>query len=333
MDSEDADALRLQILLRQKDWRGATNLAGDMADKRNNPGFDAYVLALTLQAQGHCREGIEQFSRALEKDPRLQGAALGILRCHAALGESKAGLEWLRSYAAAGPENPDRQLMLANELARIGQVKEAGSGLRGSDCRAPAKPRCLQIAWGTRCTAKRILRRRADIRARTGSDPAVAGPRAVAGRYGAASRGSAARGAAVQGSSRADADAGPGGQQSRGPACRGRFRQAEAGRSAHHRAAFRKIGSALFCDTLGWIYYLAGEQENAERLLARAVAGAPEQALFHYHLGAVLEQLGRVPEAREHLQRARTLAAEHGQFDGYDEAMALLARVSRDVTP
>ncbi len=96
---------------------------------------------------------------------------------------------------------------------------------------------------------------------------------------------------------------------------------------------FEKSDQPFFADTLGWIYYLAGEQENAERLLARAVAGAPEQALFHYHLGAVLEKLGRMAEAREHLQRARTLAAEHGQFDGYDEAMVLLARVSPDETP
>ncbi len=96
---------------------------------------------------------------------------------------------------------------------------------------------------------------------------------------------------------------------------------------------FEKSDQPFFVDTLGWIHYLGGEQESAERLLAKAVAGAPEQALFHYHLGAVLEKLGRTAEAREHLQRASTLAAEHGRFDGYDEAMVLLARVSPDETP
>ncbi len=333
VDSEDADALRLQILLSQRDWRGATSLAGDMADKRNNPGFDAYVLALTLQAQGHYREGIEQFTRALEKNPELQGAALGILRCHAALGESEAGLDWLRAYAAAGPENPERQLMLANELARIGQVKEAGAVYEAVIAAHPQNLDAYKLLGGLLvrqndfAAAVQVFERGmeaipqsldlelllADTVQRTG-DPQRAERlyREVLEQMPTLD---------LAANNLAALLAGDGSDKQR---------LAEARTIA---LRFEKSDQPFFADTLGWIFYLGGEQESAERLLARAVAGAPEQALFHYHLGAVLEKLGRMAEAREHLQRARTLAAEHGQFDGYDEAMVLLARVSPDETP
>lgn len=333
VDSGEADALRLQILLSQKDWRGATNLAGDMADKRNNPGFDAYVLALTLQAQGHYRESIEQFSRALEKNAGLQGAALGILRCHAALGESEVGLDWLRSYVAGDPESPERQLMLANELARIGQVDEARTiyeaviaahmqnldawkllgGLAVRQNEFSAAVRIFERGLEAIPQSQDLKLLLADTAQRAG-DPLRAEKlyREVLEQMPTLD---------LAANNLAALLAGDGSDQE----------QLAEARTIAMR--FEKSEQPFFCDTLGWIYYLAGEQENAERLLSRAVAGAPDQALFQYHLAAVLEKLGRVVEAREHLQRALSLAGEHGQFDGYDEAMVLLARVSDEEAP
>lgn len=330
VDSNEADALRLQILWSQKDWRGATDLAGDMADKRNNPGFDAYVLALTLQAQGHYRESIEQFTRALEKNPQLQGAALGILRCHAALGESDAGMDWLRSYVAASPESPERQLMLANELARIGQVDEATAmyeaviAAHAQNLDAWKLLGGLVVRQQEFSAAVRIFERGleaipqsldlklllADTVHRAG-DPLRAEKlyREVLEQMPTLD---------LAANNLAALLAGDGSNPER---------LAEARTIAMR---FEKSEQPFFSDTLGWIYYLAGEPENAERLLARAVARAPEEAQFHYHLAAVLVKLGWAVEARKHLQRALSLAGEHGHFDGYDEAMVLLARVSQD---
>jgi tetratricopeptide (TPR) repeat protein len=87
---------------------------------------------------------------------------------------------------------------------------------------------------------------------------------------------------------------------------------------------FEQSNQPLFIDTLGWIYFLRGNYQQAVILLEKAVFGAPNEAVIHYHLGATLLKLAEKKKAREHLEKSRELADKNGVFRGYDSAKELL---------
>jgi len=79
-------------------------------------------------------------------------------------------------------------------------------------------------------------------------------------------------------------------------------------------------------DTLGWVHLRRGEAGLAERYLSRAVALGPEIGEIHYHLGSALLELGRLDEARRHLEQAKSVEES---FDGKEDA----ARILSDLAP
>jgi tetratricopeptide (TPR) repeat protein len=79
-----------------------------------------------------------------------------------------------------------------------------------------------------------------------------------------------------------------------------------------------------FIDTLGWVHYLRGEYAPAIEALQRAVAVAPEAAVFRAHLGLAQLHAGQRDAARDNLQRA--LSASAG-FPEAAEARAALAQI------
>ncbi|MBP1611272.1 MAG: uncharacterized protein H6Q04_3507 [Acidobacteria bacterium] len=62
--------------------------------------------------------------------------------------------------------------------------------------------------------------------------------------------------------------------------------------------------SAVFADTLGWIYYKRGAYRTAQDILSDCVNKDSQNPDFNYHLGMVLMKTGDKPGSREHLQRA-----------------------------
>ncbi|MEQ8494131.1 MAG: tetratricopeptide repeat protein [Gammaproteobacteria bacterium] len=86
----------------------------------------------------------------------------------------------------------------------------------------------------------------------------------------------------------------------------------------------RNSTQAAYLDTVGWIEYKLGEYEQSRLYLEKAVEGAPEAGLMHYHLGMTYFALGNAVSAREHLQRAVESTVD---FKGKDEARATLARL------
>ena len=93
---------------------------------------------------------------------------------------------------------------------------------------------------------------------------------------------------------------------------------------------FKDLDVPQLLDTLGWVHLQRGEAGLAERYLSlepddREIQ-APEIGEIHYHLGLVLFELGRLDEARGHLERA--MSAEES-FDGRADA----ARILSDLTP
>jgi Flp pilus assembly protein TadD len=60
-------------------------------------------------------------------------------------------------------------------------------------------------------------------------------------------------------------------------------------------------------DTLGWAYYKQGTSGRAISSFERALALAPENATYHYHLGLAYLKAGDVPRARTALVRTLEL--------------------------
>jgi len=80
----------------------------------------------------------------------------------------------------------------------------------------------------------------------------------------------------------------------------------------------------LFIDTLGWVRFKMGQQEEAIRLLKYAVAKSPEIAVLNYHLGIACFQSGKRAEARTFLSKALKGTED---FDGRQEAEQALAQL------
>jgi tetratricopeptide (TPR) repeat protein len=75
-------------------------------------------------------------------------------------------------------------------------------------------------------------------------------------------------------------------------------------------------------DTLGWIYYIKGFPSLALPYLYEAVQRAPQNAQFHYHLGAAYFKAKDLKKAKPELEQALKLSS---QFDGADDAKKMLA--------
>ncbi len=84
---------------------------------------------------------------------------------------------------------------------------------------------------------------------------------------------------------------------------------------------FESSSNPAFLDTLGWIYFLRGENDRALPVLHKVVELAPREPLFRYHLGMALYKQGDTQSAKIHLKAA---VESKASFAGADEASRLL---------
>ncbi|MGC4095800.1 MAG: tetratricopeptide repeat protein [Nitrospira sp.] len=80
----------------------------------------------------------------------------------------------------------------------------------------------------------------------------------------------------------------------------------------------------LFIDTLGWVRFKMGQQDEAIRLMKDAVAKSPDMSVLNYHLGIAFFQSGQRAEARTYLSKA---LKNPDPFDGRREAEQVLAQI------
>lgn len=88
---------------------------------------------------------------------------------------------------------------------------------------------------------------------------------------------------------------------------------------------FENSNQPLYLDTLGWIYHLNGLSQQGASLLEKAVFSTPTNPVLHYHLGAILANLGEYPGARKHLEESINLGKDEKSFEYYSLARSLLA--------
>ncbi len=80
----------------------------------------------------------------------------------------------------------------------------------------------------------------------------------------------------------------------------------------------------FFIDTLGWVRFKMGQQEEAIRLMKQAVSKSPDMSVLNYHLGIACFQSGQRAEARTYLSRA---LKSSDPFEGRQEAEHVLAQI------
>ena len=78
-------------------------------------------------------------------------------------------------------------------------------------------------------------------------------------------------------------------------------------------------------DTLGWVQLKKGMTADAIAAFARAVERAPNNAVYHYHLGLAYLKVGDRERGRSELQRALSLDQD---FNGADDARRQLSQMS-----
>ena len=77
-------------------------------------------------------------------------------------------------------------------------------------------------------------------------------------------------------------------------------------------------------DVLAWALYAAGDYDQAEDAIAKALAFPAPGADLHYHAGRIAYRRGDKDAARMHLQKA---LAANPRFDAADEARELLEKL------
>jgi tetratricopeptide (TPR) repeat protein len=80
----------------------------------------------------------------------------------------------------------------------------------------------------------------------------------------------------------------------------------------------------LFLDTLGWVRFKMGQQEEALRLMKDAVAKSPDVPTLNYHLGMAFYRSGNTAQARAYLSKSLKSAEA---FQGRQEAEQILSQM------
>ncbi len=87
----------------------------------------------------------------------------------------------------------------------------------------------------------------------------------------------------------------------------------------------QRAPNPFFLDTLGWVHLKMGHENDALRVIQRAVTEAPQHPLLNYHLGMAHFKSGHRLEAQTYLRKA---LSSKQPFPGMEEAKTVLAEVA-----
>jgi tetratricopeptide (TPR) repeat protein len=90
------------------------------------------------------------------------------------------------------------------------------------------------------------------------------------------------------------------------------------------RANELRPNEPLVLDTMAWIHAKLGDMIQAREILSNALAQAPDNPIFNYHMAVILFESGNAVEAKQKLEIA---LANNQDFLGRDEATELLKKL------
>jgi len=86
----------------------------------------------------------------------------------------------------------------------------------------------------------------------------------------------------------------------------------------------RVAPNPVFLDTLGWVQFKLGHNDEAIRIMQQALAKAPDHPVLNYHLGVIYAKAGRTGDAKPLLEKAVKAGRP---FGGLEEAKTTLAEL------
>jgi predicted Zn-dependent protease len=97
--------------------------------------------------------------------------------------------------------------------------------------------------------------------------------------------------------------------------------QASLARAKDLADKIKNVDQPVIKDTVGWVYYKAGDYNDALEMLKQVVTAMPDVEVFNYHLGMAYYKSGDKANARQHLEKS---VSGKEKYPGIEEARATL---------
>ncbi len=318
----EAAILMVELQMLQDDWPAAVDEARRIASGTDPGGIGPFMLGQVFEGQQRYEEAVNAFKQALEKSPDNISILQGLARSLNAQGKEEETIALLRGKVKAYPENPAMQLMLGGALKDTGQNPEALRVFESVISDHPElSPSYVALAsLYPDDVTKRVDSFRRGLTAVPGNLPLgklLANEYQRQGRFAAlvelyeellVSHPETWEIANNLAALLADLY----------------FKNPEhLVRAVQLADSLASNDEPAVIDTVGWVYYRAGDGERAVRYLERAVTLLTDMPVVNYHLGMAYLVVGNEFGAKQELAKAIQMAAT--DFAGIEDAREALA--------
>ncbi|MBI4715761.1 MAG: tetratricopeptide repeat protein, partial [Nitrospirae bacterium] len=307
-DLESAGQL-MTLQMRDRDWRGAEETLAGMREagrKSGGGGFEAEM------AEGVLREAREQwagaeaaYERAGKIRPEAPEPLMALVRVQLAQKKAKADEDLLRQVLSGKHDHPYAHGLLGEVLLLRGDAAGAERELQEAARLKPDWTAPWTDLAGLKLSRKNPLEAVGILERGVKANPKADDLRTLlAMAYGEAGRPDQAI-AAYEAVLKNNPKAALAANNLAVLLAEKKGDPASLRRALELTREFEKtVSNPLFLDTLGWVYVKMGQNEEALRVLRKAVKQVPGHPELNYHLGMACYQSGKTVEARDYLNRA-----------------------------
>ncbi|PPB79657.1 tetratricopeptide repeat protein [Albidovulum inexpectatum] len=302
-----------EIYLRVQDWPRARSVA-DALEATSDPAARARaheIRAAILAQERDTTEALRYLTDLAESGEGGRATRIAILRTHLDNGDIEKARAYAASLLADSPDDPQLRLLDASVLSLTGDLSGAEQRLRDLVARQPH----MQPAWAELIRIVATDPARSDETARLLDQAQELFPDAADLKW--------ARASLLQRLGQIDAAIAVYEDLYRTNSANPVIANNLASLLSNHRSdpdslaraeiiarRLRDSDDAPYQDTYGWIAYLRGDIDAAERHFARAAQALPDDPMVQYHMSMVHLSRGRRDQARAVLERAQGLVAD-----------------------
>jgi tetratricopeptide (TPR) repeat protein len=310
------------IQLGKKDWAALDKTAGGILSTRPDDALGYYLKGLALQRENKYQESIGQLEEALKRAPKAPEPIVAIARSYLAMHQPEEAEARVKQRLAEDPDDVTAKNILGDIYVAMKRLPQAQAEYQDAIRFHPKSPTAygrlsrLQMGAGDKAAAIATLESGVEETGRNGFlvfslatalersgryDEAAAAYEDVLARYPHADV--VANNLAMLLATRPGRDA------------------KALGRALELAQRFQDSKEPVYLDTLGWVYYQAGNYKEAADVLEKAVGLAKSFPELDYHLGMAELKLGELEKAKTYLARA---AGAKKPFPGIEEARSAL---------
>jgi tetratricopeptide (TPR) repeat protein len=266
------------------------------------------------------------FGEALRLAPRLHEARVGVVTVHAAQSDFAGARAWLDRWLAEAPNDTRLRVLAARTSLAAGRTAEAEQELRRVVTADASQLDAYDVLGRIYVSQGQLDRALSEYEALAGRSKRQAGPRTMIAMIHESRGDRAAAREAYEAALQADASAGVAANNLAWMLAEDGHLDDALRLATVAREQLRQRPEAE--DTMGWVYYKKNLPGHAIPAFERALERAPDNPVYHYHLGLAHLRAGNDKDGRAALQRALTLKPD---FIGADDARARLAAPKEDV--